>query len=89
MGLNRTKLKVGFKERFGTIVFGFVRQQRMQRALLLLCDGECNVYEAALAVGYNSVSAFAAAFRAAFGFSPRLVRGCKDVTELDGSEHAV
>ena len=89
VGLNRTKLKVGFKERFGTTVFGFVRQQRMQRALLLLCDGECNVYEAALAVGYNSVSAFAAAFRAAFGFSPRLVRGCKDVTELNGSEHAV
>lgn len=81
--LNRTKLKAGFKERFGTTVFGFIRSQRMQRALLLLRDGECNVGEAATAVGYNSLSAFAAAFKAEFGFSPRSVRGCRDVAGLE------
>lgn len=84
VGLNRTKLKAGFKDRFGTTIFGFIRAQRMEHALLLLSDGECNVGEAAVTVGYNSVSPFAAAFRVAFGFSPRMVRGCKDATELDG-----
>lgn len=84
VGVNRTKLKAGFKDRFGSTIFGFIRAQRMEHALLLLSDGECNVGEAAVTVGYNSVSAFAAAFRVAFGFSPRVVRGCKDVTELDG-----
>ncbi|TVR89304.1 MAG: AraC family transcriptional regulator [Spirochaetaceae bacterium] len=84
VGLNRTKLKMGFKERFGTTVFGFIRSQRMQGALLLLSDGRCNVGEAAAIVGYNSVSAFAAAFKHEFGFSPRMVRGCEDIAELEG-----
>ncbi len=83
VGLNRTKLKTGFKFRFGTTVFGFIRTQRMQRALLLLRDGECNVSEAAAAVGYNSLSAFTAAFKAEFGFSPQLIRGCSDIDGLE------
>ncbi|MCA1753988.1 MAG: AraC family transcriptional regulator, partial [Spirochaeta sp.] len=64
VGLNRTKLKAGFKARFGTTIFGYIRAQRMRRALLLLRDGKCNVGEAAAVVGYNSLSAFAAAFKA-------------------------
>ena len=83
VGLNRTKLKAGFKDRFGTTIFGFIRAQRMRRALLLLRDRECNVSQAAATVGYNSLSAFAAAFKVEFGFSPQLVRGCADVAGLE------
>ena len=56
VGINRTKLKAGFKDRFGTTVFGFIRSQRMQRALLLLSDGECNVGEAAARISESSTS---------------------------------
>ena len=30
-GINHYKLKIGFKEVFGTTVFGFVRQQRLEK----------------------------------------------------------
>jgi AraC-like DNA-binding protein len=30
--INEQKLKNGFKELFGTTVFGFVRQQRLEKA---------------------------------------------------------
>jgi len=83
VGLNRTKLKAGFKFRFGTTVFGFIRTQRMQRAHMLLRDGDCNVSEAAAAVGYNSLSAFTAAFKAEFGFPPQTIRGCSDIAGLE------
>jgi len=75
VGLNRTKLKAGFKELFGTTVFGFVRSQRLDKALELLRDGACNVTEAAQSVGYSSLSAFSLAFQAEFGFTPGSIRG--------------
>ncbi|MBN1836660.1 MAG: helix-turn-helix transcriptional regulator, partial [Spirochaetales bacterium] len=74
VALNRTKLKAGFRELFGTTVFGFVRAQRMREAFEVLLDGTCNVTEAANRVGYNSPGAFAAVFKAAYGFSPHRTR---------------
>ena len=85
VGLNRTKLKAGFKDRFGTTIFGFIRAQRTQRALLLLRDRECNVSEprrlprGAIIRRVRVV----AAFKAEFGFSPQLERGCADVAGLE------
>ena len=75
VGLSRTRLIAGFRKRFGTTVFAFLRSQRMQHALQLLRDGNCNVTEAAGLVGYNSLSAFSAAFKTEFGFCPRSARG--------------
>lgn len=68
--LNEFKLKRGFRERFGTTVFGFLRQQRMERARALLQDGNRSVIEVANAVGYSNPSHFARAFKEAFGLNP-------------------
>lgn len=70
VGLNDFKLKSGFKELFGTTVFGYVRRMRMQEARLLLEKGQANVSEAAYRVGYTNVSHFASQFHKAFGSSP-------------------
>lgn len=75
VGVNRTKLKEGFRKQFGTTVFGFLRSQRLQHALQLLRDGNCNVTEAAGLVGYNSLSSFSLAFKTEFGYCPRAARG--------------
>ena len=77
VGMNRTKLKAGFRKVYGTTVFGLVRSRRMQMALELMQEGVCNVTEAAHAVGYNCPGAFATAFKAEFGFSPRVARALK------------
>jgi len=72
-GTNERKLKEGFKARFGTTVFGFVRQQRMNRAHELLAKRTRSVTEVAQLVGYANPSKFAAAFRREFGVSPSAV----------------
>ncbi|MDF2923625.1 MAG: helix-turn-helix protein [Paenibacillaceae bacterium] len=71
VGLNDFKLKRGFKELFGTTVFGYVRQLRMQQARELLEQGGANVTEAAYLVGYSNISHFSALFRKTFGCHPR------------------
>ncbi len=69
--LNEFKLKKGFKERFNTTVFGYLRQKRMERARELLSESECTVLEAANAVGYANPSHFTRAFRESFGINPK------------------
>lgn len=74
IGLNDYKLKLGFKQCYGTTVFGFIRKVRMERAMELLHNGEANVTEAALTVGYRNVSAFSQTFRQTYGVSPSEVK---------------
>ncbi|BFH37540.1 AraC family transcriptional regulator [Paenibacillus melissococcoides] len=69
-GLNDYKLKLGFKELFGTTVFGYVRALRMNEARKILEQGKGNVSEAALMVGYHNISHFAALFRKTYGYNP-------------------
>ena len=71
VGLNDCTLKRGFKQTFGTTVFGYLHDQRMEQARQLLSNGEMNVNEVVRAIGYASRSAFYTAFRKKFGISPR------------------
>lgn len=56
----------------GLTIQQYLRQTRLERAADLLRGGRHNVTEAALAVGYNSLSHFTVAFRDAFGCCPGL-----------------
>jgi AraC-like DNA-binding protein len=69
-GFSQTKLKGGFRARFGTSVFAYLRQARLEEARRLLFARQLNVTEAALRVGYANPSKFAAAFRRQFGLRP-------------------
>ncbi|MGI0484073.1 helix-turn-helix transcriptional regulator [Pantanalinema rosaneae CENA516] len=74
VGLNDCTLKRGFKQVFGTTVFGYLHQYRMEQARSLLLNKQCSVTEVARRVGYNNACAFSTAFRKKFGVSPRSVR---------------
>lgn len=75
VGLNDFKLKIGFKEVYGHTVFGYLREKRLEKALLLLQKGQVNVNQAACVVGYSNPSHFAEVFREKYGFNPgELVR---------------
>jgi AraC-like DNA-binding protein len=71
VGLNDFKLKTGFRQVFGTTVFGFLHHHRMETARQLLSDRRMNVREVAQAVGYTNQSHFASAFRKQFGVNPK------------------
>ena len=70
VGLNDYKLKIGFRQVFGTTVFGYLRECRMKRARLLFEERELNVAEVAFAIGYTHLGHFAAAFKKQFGIKP-------------------
>lgn len=69
-GLNEFKLKTGFKDIFGTTVFGYLRSHKMEKARCLLEAGELNVGETAWQVGYSNVSHFITAYRKQYGLNP-------------------
>ncbi|WP_082803833.1 MULTISPECIES: helix-turn-helix transcriptional regulator [unclassified Anabaena] len=71
VGLNDYKLKLGFRQVFGTTAFTYLHQQRMEKARQLLLEGQMNVKEVARAVGYANQSRFATAFRKQFGSNPK------------------
>ncbi|MFP4564168.1 MAG: helix-turn-helix transcriptional regulator [Spirochaetia bacterium] len=70
VGVNCNKLKYGFREIFGTTVFGYLRKMRLEEARQLLQDGDCSVTEVAFHVGYSSLSHFAHIFKQTYGSSP-------------------
>ena len=70
VGLNDYKLKLGFKEVFGTSAFAYLREQRMERAMFLLRLGTNNVTETAVAVGYKNISHFSESFKKKYGINP-------------------
>ncbi|WP_369436315.1 helix-turn-helix domain-containing protein [Lysinibacillus fusiformis] len=85
IGLNDFKLKKGFKEMFGTTVFGYLREKRMEKAYLLLQEGKMNVNEVCSQVGYANPSYFAQTFKDKYGINPsQLVRGQRLVGDIDG-----
>jgi len=73
-GINRTKLKNGFKMVFGTTVFGYLQDIRMHQAKRYLLDTSLSIQEISILLGYQSTSNFSAAFKKTLGFSPMKLR---------------
>ncbi len=76
-GLSRAKLYRCFRQIMGVSPSEFLRNQRLQTAMQLLQDGELNVTEAALMVGYTNLSYFAKAFKLMYGIAPGELRAQK------------
>jgi AraC family transcriptional regulator len=61
-----------FSQEMGITIPQYLRQLRMEKAAELLRSGKYNVTEAAIEVGYNSLSHFSHAFHQTFGCCPGL-----------------
>lgn len=71
VGVSESTLQRGFQMLFGTTVFGYLTQKRMEQAHHLLRDNNLTVAEVANIVGYAHLGHFAAAFKRKFGITPR------------------
>lgn len=74
VGINDWKLKRGFRQVFGTTVFGYLYHHRMKVAQQLLIEKQLIVADVAKAVGYLNAGHFAAAFKKKFGMTPKEFR---------------
>ncbi len=70
IGLNEFKLKTGFKDRYGSTVFGYLREARLETAYRLLQEPDASVINVSVSVGYSNPSYFAEAFRGKYGMNP-------------------
>ncbi|MDZ8264280.1 AraC family transcriptional regulator [Nostoc sp. ChiQUE01b] len=70
VGVSTRTLKRGFPELFGTTVFGYLTNRRMDCAEQLLRQGNITVAEVANQVGYSNPGHFAAAFKRRFCITP-------------------
>ncbi|MDR0792668.1 MAG: AraC family transcriptional regulator [Chitinophagaceae bacterium] len=70
VAMNECYLKKGFKEIFGTTIFEFYQQQRMEHAKYLLYEKSLSVTDVSGLLGYSSISHFSAAFKKHTGLKP-------------------
>jgi AraC-like DNA-binding protein len=78
--INDCKLKLGFRQVFGTTVFGYLHDCRMEQSRQLLEAGEMSVAEVTCALGYANRSHFAIAFRKKFGMNPSTYRRSRQMS---------
>ena len=71
IGLNLKKLKMGFKQIYGDSVYSFLFDYKMEFARKLLEEGNHNVNEVGLKIGYSTSSHFIAAFKKKFATTPK------------------
>jgi AraC family transcriptional activator of pyochelin receptor len=71
VGLNDYKLKLGFREVFGTTAFGYLWEFRMEQARQLLMEGRHNIKQVSMKVGYARQSSFSASFYKRYGVTPK------------------
>ncbi len=70
VAINECYLKKGFKEIFGTTIFDFYQQQRMEHAKYLLYEKGLSVTDVSAILGYSSISHFSTAFKKHTGLKP-------------------
>lgn len=70
VAMNECYLKKGFKEMYGTTIFDFYQNQRMEHAKYLLYEKGLNVTDVSMLLGYSSISHFSTAFKKQTGLKP-------------------
>jgi len=71
VGISDRKLQHGFKQFYGTTVFNYLQNYRLEQAKLMLREGKLSVATVANNIGYTHLGHFSAAFKRKFGITPR------------------
>ena len=73
IGINKSKLKAGFKESYGSTIHSYILHLRMKKAYQLITEQNLLLKEVAMEVGYKNPSHFSAAFKQFYGIYPSKV----------------
>lgn len=74
VGTNEFTLKKGFKALFGTTVFDYWHQLKMEKARKLLVEDGWNVQQVSEEIGYMHAHHFSTAFKKRYGVSPSTLK---------------
>lgn len=68
--MSATKLKNDFKSLYGVPIYEYFQKNRLAKAKSVLLEGNYNIKEVGMMIGYSNLSHFAAAFKKEFGVLP-------------------
>lgn len=74
VGLNRSRLSTGFKNRYGVSIRDYRLELRLGKAYVLLSQTSMNIEQISIRCGYQKVGNFSRAFKNRFGSSPSQLR---------------
>ncbi|MES2826499.1 MAG: AraC family transcriptional regulator [Bacteroidota bacterium] len=77
VGTNEFNLKRNFKIAFGSTVYGYLSQYKMEKAKAMLIEKDLTVAEVSLKMGYKYATHFSTAFKKYFGYLPNRLRSGK------------
>jgi AraC-like DNA-binding protein len=69
--MSETKLKQLFKQTFGTTIYAYFQQARMEEAAFLLKKGKRSVAEVGYEMGFSNLSHFSRLFEKHYGLNPK------------------
>ncbi len=73
-GMSKARFQLAFKQTYGTTVYEYLKQLRMNQALLLLNNSDYNISTIAEKVGYTNSGHFSGLFKKLYGVSPKKYR---------------
>ncbi|MNL45156.1 Regulatory protein PchR [compost metagenome] len=74
VGTNEFNLKKNFKAAFGTTVYGYFNQYKMEQAKVMLLEGDSKISEVSSKIGYKHATHFTSAFKKYFGYLPTRIK---------------
>lgn len=74
VGTNEFNLKKHFKTVFGTTVYGYLTQYKMEQAKAMLIQGDLRISEVSGKMGYKHATHFSSAFKRYFGYLPNKIK---------------
>ena len=79
-GINQSKLKLGFKELYGTGIHAWLLNYRIEKAKTLLKNHSLSLEEIAYSIGYSHVTYFNSLFKKKTGITPGAWRSGEEKT---------
>lgn len=86
VGTNEFNLKRNFKIAFGSTVYNYLNQYKMEQARIMLQEKDVTVAEVATKMGYKYATHFSSAFKKYFGYLPNMIKSGRLSVLLFSSE---
>jgi AraC-like DNA-binding protein len=72
--MSEARFQMAFRQIYGTTAYEYLKEMRMNQALLLLQNSDFNIQAVASQVGYKNAGHFAGIFKKTYGVSPKEYR---------------
>jgi AraC-like DNA-binding protein len=77
--MSEARFQMAFRQIYGTTAYEYLKEMRMNQALLLLQNSDFNIQAVASQVGYKNAGHFAGIFKKTYGVSPKGYRNLHQI----------